>query len=361
MNDRNNEIDFFRFVFAILVMGSHAYALLGWNHCLSGAIGVEFFFVVSGYFFARSLKKTASTQGAASLQTIGSDSVRFIFRKIGTFYPYFLFSFVIAFIVNQITPGNQLLLIFKNGIRSIWELLLMQTAGYYGYWPVGTAWYLSALILAQWLLYPLARKNYNLYVHWFAPLAVILINGVFSRTCENIHGTTDLLFGFASHGILRAINEICLGSIAFEVANWLGGFSLKKLARVLLTIVEIGGYGVMLVNGWFFPVSQFDYLILLLIAISIAITMSGQGLIGPLFRGKLPLGKLSLVLYLNHFYWALAIRTWLPNLSTAAKVGLFFGVSFVTAIICLVVVDAIKKSFKPEAWKRRLIQEKPAQ
>ncbi len=297
MNDRNHEIDFFRFVFAILVMGSHAYALLGWNHCFSGAIGVEFFFVISGYFFARSLKKVASAQTAGSTQTIGIDSVRFISHKIGTFYPYFLFSFMIAFIVNQITPGNNLQAVFINGVKSIWELLLLQTAGYSGNWPIGTAWYLSALILAQWLLYPLARKHYNFYVYWFAPLAVILVNGVFSRTCDSIHGTTDLLFGFVSHGILRGINEICLGSIAFEVAHWLGGLSLKKTARLLLTLLEVGGYSVMIVNGWLFPISQFDYILLLLIAVSIAITMSGQGLIGSLFRGKLPLGKLSLVLY----------------------------------------------------------------
>ena len=60
---------------------------------------------------------------------------------------------------------------------------------------------------------------------------------------------------------------------------------------------------------------------------------------------------------MNHFYWALAIQTWLPNWTAAQKTLLFFGISFLTSFVCLVMVDAIKKGFKPEVWKKRLLKE----
>ncbi len=357
MSERNHEIDFFRLVFALFIMGHHASALLGWNHCKDGAIGVEFFFVVAGVFFARSIKKVACDTDLTPSKSIYRDSVRFIFHKISIFYPYFLFSCIVGFIIHQITPGIQLWSILENGVGSIWELLLLQTAGFVGYWPTGTGWYLSALILAQWILYPLARKNYHRFIYWFSPLAVILLNGIFNENYPSIHGTVDLFLGFASHGILRAINEICLGSIAFEVATWLGKLSLTKLARGLLTMLEVLCYGATIASAWYMPISQYDYVLLLLIAIAVTITISGQGLIGSWFRGRLPLAQYSLVLFMNHFYWALAIQTWLPNWSANQKTLLFFGISFLTSFICLVVVDAIKKNFKPETWKKRLIKE----
>ena len=357
MSERNHEIDFFRLVFALFIMGHHASALLGWNHCKSGAIGVEFFFVVAGVFFARSIKRVACDTDLNPPKSLYRDSVRFIFHKISIFYPYFLFSCIVGFIVHQLVPGIRLWNILENGVGTIWELLLVQTAGFTGYWPTGTGWYLSALILAQWILYPLARKNYHRFIYWFSPLAVILLNGIFSENYTSIHGTVDLFLGFASRGILRAVNEIYLGSIAFEVATWLGKLSLTKLARGLLTALEVFCYGATIASAWYMPITQYDYVLLLLIAIAVSITISGQGLIGSWFRGRLPLAKFSLVLFMNHFYWALAIQTWLPNWSVTQKTLLFFGISFLTSFICLVVVDAIKKSFKPEAWKKRLIKE----
>ena len=359
MNERNHEIDFFRLVFALLIMGHHAAGLLGWNHCKDGAIGVEFFFVVAGVFFARSIKRVACDPDLNPPKSLYRDSVRFIFHKISIFYPYFLFSFIVAFIVRQIVPGIRLWNILENGVGSIWELLMLQTAGYAGYWPTGTGWYLSALILAQWILYPLARKNYHRFIYWISPLAVILINGITNYNYPTIHGTVDLFLGFASRGIIRAINEICLGSIAYEVAMWLARLSLTKLARSLLTALQVFCYGITIASAWYMPISQYDYVLLLLIAIAVTITISGQDLIGSWLHGRLPLAKFSLALFMNHFYWALAIQVWLPKWSAAQKTLLFFGISFVTAFVCLLVVDAIKKGFKPEVWKKRLLKEEP--
>ena len=70
--NKNNNFDFLRFLFAILVLISHAYGLLGVNdkdnlewiyeitngQMCGSSIGLNGFFVISGFFIFKSLQRS---------------------------------------------------------------------------------------------------------------------------------------------------------------------------------------------------------------------------------------------------------------------------------------------------------------
>ena len=59
---RNNIVEFFRFIYSLLVLGYHvqmSYEDDVYDIFENGAIAVEYFFVLSGYFLARSLERLA--------------------------------------------------------------------------------------------------------------------------------------------------------------------------------------------------------------------------------------------------------------------------------------------------------------
>ncbi len=60
MIKRNNLVEFARFLFSVLVIGYHvqmSFSGDGIDLFENGALAVEFFFLISGYFFARSIEK----------------------------------------------------------------------------------------------------------------------------------------------------------------------------------------------------------------------------------------------------------------------------------------------------------------
>lgn len=78
MKQRNGTIDFMRFVFAIGIVLGHAEVI--YDIVPNGWIGVEFFFLVTGWLMA---SKAARTDDKLSFSLVK----RFIKRKILAFYP----------------------------------------------------------------------------------------------------------------------------------------------------------------------------------------------------------------------------------------------------------------------------------
>ena len=77
MKSKNYEIDFVKFLFAIGIFVYHSMYLDAVNGnpkiFAKGYLGVEFFFMVSGYFMAASISKAQSNQIEASILNLSSE------------------------------------------------------------------------------------------------------------------------------------------------------------------------------------------------------------------------------------------------------------------------------------------------
>lgn len=80
---RVGEIDFWRFVFSLIIVLLHIRAIVGEENCLfnNGAYAVEFFFILSGYLLMGSIER--ARENSDSIQRILSGLLRKnIFRSV---------------------------------------------------------------------------------------------------------------------------------------------------------------------------------------------------------------------------------------------------------------------------------------
>ena len=97
MTQRNSLIDLFRFLFSVLVVGYHLQmGLPGGIHFFeNGCLAVEFFFLLSGYFLARSIEKCASK---ADLKLLPA-TFGFMKGKISSVFPAHIFANLLMIVV----------------------------------------------------------------------------------------------------------------------------------------------------------------------------------------------------------------------------------------------------------------------
>lgn len=119
MKIRNGLIDFYRFIFALIIVSYHSHHLyeraLGEIPFIGGDSAVEFFFILSGFF----LMKKASQNSSDIVNTTWNE----IFKKVKMLYPAFLISYGVALVI-QISSGER----FNAVLASIGELLLLTGA-----------------------------------------------------------------------------------------------------------------------------------------------------------------------------------------------------------------------------------------
>ena len=75
---RIGEMEFWRFLFSIIIVLHHSRNLVGNSNALffNGAYGVEFFFILSGYLLMQSIDRMKASAGS-----IGKDTFLFIKKK----------------------------------------------------------------------------------------------------------------------------------------------------------------------------------------------------------------------------------------------------------------------------------------
>lgn len=299
--NRNGTIEILRFIFIWVVVCYHATPMFSFSKFFTGGfMAVEFFFILSGFFMAAHAAKKAPVVQP------GRDVFDFLKHKISGIYPAFLICFITAFIVRECFETTQISSRFLyRVIYSFGELGFLQMAGFPAYCATGVGWYLSALFLSMLLLYPLLRKNKSLFVFVIAPVLCIFLLGFIVRTTGHLSVPDHLYFGVVYKGVLRALADISLGCICFELCRYWKTLSWTRAGQRALTGLEVLCYAAALFMITASHVRPFSVFAVVLFTLGIAATMSGKTFSDGKFSGKVPffLGQISFVIYLSHFYW----------------------------------------------------------
>ena len=116
----------------------------------AGSIGVEFFFIVSGWLMTKKALKLNVEN-----EKLGENTFEFIWKKVKAFFPYMLISYICALILHI----NISHLRKYQIVNTIWDLLLLRISGIkYWHGVLGVAWYISAMLVCMIVLYPLIVK-----------------------------------------------------------------------------------------------------------------------------------------------------------------------------------------------------------
>lgn len=135
--DKNNNFDFLRFVFAILVVISHSFALSGddqgkeWllqitNGQISySSIGLNGFFVISGFFIYQSLQRNSSLDKYLIKRSLRLFPGLFVLLLLTIFLIPFIYEGDVSFFLNKefytYLPNNLTLYGFQSSIKGVFD------------------------------------------------------------------------------------------------------------------------------------------------------------------------------------------------------------------------------------------------
>ncbi len=313
MKKHIGSIDFLRFVFSMVIVIFHAkhfdIAPEGTLFSHAGYVAVEFFFLVSGFLMAGTLARKADTP----CENLGRETLQFVWSKIRPILLTYSMCVVFSFISNSIQEGYSLSDAVREFLRAIFDILLLRAAGIGVANVTSATWYLSAMFMAMLILYPMMRKWKQNFTLIAAPLIVLFGLGYASQTYGHLNLQVKE-WKLVYPGIIRALTELSLGAICYAVCQKLKTVRFTNFGRILLTLVQVVGYAGVIYFTTRLPAKRFDYVLLLVLAVCVTLSFSGQGIASGWFPPRLCgwLGKLSLNLYLHHRWVEFFLNWCLP-------------------------------------------------
>ncbi|MCR5179450.1 MAG: acyltransferase [Lachnospiraceae bacterium] len=353
---RNGKVDFLRFVFALFIMFLHfAYRpeirVLGHSFYLGqrGVFGVRFFFILSGYLLAYSVERMSlknECESGADSNGLIKDYYPFIVRKYCAYIKWYLPAFLLCVLLDGLQSGS--IVAIRKTVSSVQNLLLLGSLGFsfdsqsIGYY-VGASWFISALFLAQIILFPLMRVRYRLWSRGLAPIVFVFslalyINGYL---CD-------------WERMIQAIFSMALGSMCYELAKVISRRSYKRWFCNFLRVIELLIYLSCIAYMCDEAAEGTEYGMMFVVAFGIVLSFLPQTQYGffdhPFFNF---LGKLSFPLYLLHvqvLYWADYI---LYRLDRNPPDHVKYPVLYVCAIVVSVGFYFLWECIGKVDWKRK--------
>ncbi len=363
-NIKNGKIELLRFFFCISVLLFHECKYLLGEPSLKhgihfaffphGSIGVEFFFVLSGFLMAKSAfsklhSPSVPSSGSSERQdltTPSRDYLSFLAHKYTSIFPQHIVAFFIAFFVYVVFSRFGILSAVKCFLDSIPNILLIQMSGISLSNPNHVEWYLSCMLIAMAILYPLCRRYYYTFTRCLAPLSALLILGYLCYTTASLTGVSTWM-GLCYKSLLRAIAEIALGTTAFEFSRYLASRSFSKGQRLLLTLAE---FALVLFSALFILLTlskQYEVYILAAVVLLISLCFSNvtygtKGFNNPFVYY---LGKLTLPIYLGQISAIRLVQHFLPGSSHRIQIVAAFLLALLLAQMILLAAKALTTGF----------------
>jgi len=337
-----------KFLFTLMIMCFHSSKLF-----LGGYIAVEFFFIVSGFLMVKSMTKTSENTGS-----LGKDTLSFVLHKAKSIFPFYLVAWCMSFVITQVLNNASLMESLVKLFRSPYNIFMLEMAGNYdmGHRIMGS-WYISAMLLAMFFIYPIRKKNADFYDRVVAPIIVLLFIGYVYQQGKGISLTVSYISQlFIYNGLFRAIAEISLGCICYKLVERMTQVDFTVVGRIAISALEFLGYIVVFVMAYKTKRSDIDLVLLLILALSVSLTFSGKGIFSTLFNNRVFyfLGTFSLHIYLTHELVRKMIMPVVRKVNTIDKLiadsdirylAVFFCITACFALACFALGKLLQKSF----------------
>lgn len=347
---RNGKIDLLRFLFSLTVIFYHLNVDLSarklrigdFTFFSEGRIAVEFFFLVTGYLTAAKIYKMRNS--ANKVPSLGESTWDFMRKKIATILPYHFIA--IALIIILYCSMNQQN-VFRYMIKSLPSIFLLQMSGLPGSNVIGNEWYLSSMLIALLILYPICLRFYDAFTRIVAPIVGVFAVGTVIHNTGALGYNTEYI-GMFYAGNIRAIGVISLGMFSFELFRAIRSAETVRQKRVLFTILEVFGYGFTL----FYMTSTMmgkkqGGIIALILCITVGISFSELSYGQRFFHHRLFsfLGKCSLPIYLSQNIFREIGKKYLFEYSSIYYILFVLFGSIIFGIVLTCFVDGMKKLF----------------
>lgn len=351
MKKQNQYLNVIKFLFSIVIILYHGgyYFGNGGLWMSGGYIVVEGFFMISGYLMMASISRMKEGEELST--------PAFVFRKYKAIFPILLSSALISAFVyaRSYMVDNNMELFYRALPLAFFELVPLQVAGFDGFWLSGVSWYLSAMLIASAILYPLACRWRKKYTQMICPVAVVLIYGFLCTNYHALNVPNSWHMGLFNTGLLRGLAGLAAGSILWSLLERGEEKPITMKARVFYTVLEVAGFFHLFYTMRHYPSSSLDFVMVPLMFGLLYIGISGRSLFSLLWnRLKLGwLGTISTVVYLNHHYWCVYLNKFYPGYYSKGQFLIRYlalvAVSSTLVWLLKLAVDAIIRRFRRKA------------
>ena len=341
----NHSIDFFKFLFCCIIFLMHYrcyfISIYESNDNFSGGyLGVEFFFLVSGFFMMSTLQHSALIPGSAE-----KSAFLYLIKRYRRLYPLYIIS-IILYILTQklIYSSYSIKLAILKGFPNFLALQI--------FWrPINISihfWYVSALLWASFLVYYLLLKNKDLFIYIIEPISLLSFIGITYRLYGHIDLTDANLLWICG---FRAFVEIGLGCCIyciFEEAKT----RKSNLSPWIYTVLEVSLLFVILAIMYRTRQDYKDYVMIFLLAAFTFLIFLKRGYLSTLLDNQFSafLGSISYLMYLNQCTIIESTTTLFPALgfypSAAIRIFILAAVSWLE----LFIYNSIKR--KMDAFRK---------
>ena len=299
MKKHNGTISLLKFIFAIIIMRYHFRVAFVSNKFVLfpinlGYLAVDFFFIVSGYYFGLSAIKDWNKRSNIYL-----DNLKMLWKKIKKLLPYSIIATIITCIGVYIFRDYSI----SRLLPSLLGMFFLSSFGI-GDNIVGAIWFVSSMLISMAIIYPLLRKLKVNYIYFWAPLIIFFGFGILYRNFSSLNIHEIALNNYINGGLIRALANINIGVIlGYVIKNSHLTVKPVKLYIYIITFVEFLLYAFIIFIILFYPKgSHLDYLLILVIVLALTISLSEISYSTKLFSNKFVyyLEQLSMPIMFNH-------------------------------------------------------------
>ena len=294
-NKRNGAIDFLRLLASIIIVLTH-FGISGSLKFFGGAIFVEFFFLLSGYYSMVFLhdKIFVVPEGSTVERQIGA----FCKKKYFKMFPYILEGVCLYYISHWLENGSSMKDIIKESCFIPLETALLGLTGA-SQVHAGVYWYLSGLFILLPIFMWLSIKATPVFFNYLVIFGPWILHGYLLYK----YGTLRI----ATNGVeifFRVGGDLLFSGLLYLIVCVLKRRRFTRYGRWLLTIAAVVSFGVAIAVTMLQSLtkSRYEEVFVVLVILSLSLILSGQTLISNL-HGSLftALAKLSLPIYIFHW------------------------------------------------------------
>lgn len=220
---KNSLVECYRFIVALSILWFHILKI--WSNNNNLRFGVEFFYILSGFLLMAHCEKYPE-----------ETALKITFKKIKSFYPYIIVSFIVACTTERILHGKAF---FEAAYEHLHQLLFLtnilkeiKNVSWLG--GTGPLWFVTAQIWATFILAQIIQKHNELYKTF---LSVFLMCGyiVLIRCSGNLNTFVYWTIGenkiFVPLLLIRAMSGMACGTVVYLLYLKLNKFVYTEFAK----------------------------------------------------------------------------------------------------------------------------------
>jgi peptidoglycan/LPS O-acetylase OafA/YrhL len=348
---KNGNIELMRFIFSVIIILYHISNRIEitlpepFSFFSRGKIGVEFFFLVSGFLMAKSAQKYDSKRLAESTKS-------FMVKKLKVILPYHLITFFSCFILMLcLSDWKSKTELAERTVETLPNLFFLQMSGVKEKALLTPEWYIAAMLWMMLIIFPLILKFREGFTKIVCPVVSVILIGYIIRTSGMLGAVGKPLFGgLFSKGYIRAFAEMCGGAFCYNVSRLLSKAKLTKPKRLFLTLIELICYLIPILYTVSRLSCSYEAYAFYSLAVAITLSFSSSTYFSNHFNNKLVyiFGKISLPLYMSQSI-AFRLMNYVGKttaVGTNGKIVFCIITTAVCAVIMELLIQAILKRIK---------------